>query len=139
MQLSKTIDLSNVLLSTAASIAVEVDTKECDGVFFVGIPATTAARTWSIALKVGATTTGFVTCASTHTLTSSAAANHVIVSDVYRPGKRYVGATLSCTAATPAYLLAFKYANRKVPITFSATANLPAAKCISAVSPSSAT
>lgn len=140
MQLSKYIDLCAVSLSTAATNAVEVDTAPgCDGVLFIGIPATTAASTWNLALKMGATTTGFVSCSSTYTHSSTGAVNHVLVSDVYMPAKRWVGGTLGTTTATPNWLLAFKYGCRKLPITFSATAGLTATKCMSVVSPSSAT
>lgn len=139
MQLSKYIDLCSVQLSTAATNALEIDTSNCDGVLFIGIPATTAASTWNMALKMGATTTGFVTSQSTYTHSTTGAVNHVLVSDVYKPAKRYVGATLATTAATPSWMLAFKYDVRSLPTTFSATAGLTATKCISAVSPSSAT
>jgi hypothetical protein len=141
MQLSRYINLVACGYSTGANSAVELATDNCEGVLFVGVPGTTAARTWSMALKSGATTTGFVNCASTHTHASSGAANHIITTDVYRPAKRYIGATLSSTTATPCWLLAFKYGTRKYTTTFSATANISAVSggIVRAVSPSSAT
>ena len=75
----------------------------------------------------GATTTGFVNCASTHTHASSAAANVVIVTDVHKPAKRWLGATLSSSTATPSYTLALKYGLRKPPTSFTSTAGLSAA------------
>lgn len=137
MQLSKYIDLTSVSLSTAATNVVEVDTANCDGVLFVGVGATTAVRLWDLALKSGATTTGFVTCSTVVSIASTAAANHALLIDVFKPAKRYLGATLSSSAATPCYLLAFKYDVRKLPTTFSATANLPGVKVMAAVSPTS--
>lgn len=139
MQLSRQINLAAAALSTGTQ-AVEVDTKDCEGVMFVAVPCSTAVRLWSLALKAGATTTGFVNSASTHTHASTAANNNVLVTDVYKPAKRYLGATLSSSTATPSFLLAFKYGVRKMSTTFSATANLPVATPVKrVVSPSSAT
>jgi hypothetical protein len=122
MQLSRYLDLAAVSWSTAASNAIEMATDNCEGVLFVGVPASSAARTWSLALKYGASTSAFVNCASTHTHTSTGAANHVIVTDVYKPAARWLGGTFSSTTATPCYLLAFKYGNRVNTATaFSAT------------------
>ena len=141
MQLSRYIDLVSCGFSTAANSVQELATDNCEGVLFVSVPGTTLARTWSIALKAGATTTGFVNCASTHTHTSTAAANQVLVTDVYKPAKRYIGATLASTTATPCWLLAFKYGQRKPTTTFSSTANISAASggIKRAVSPTSST
>lgn len=140
-QISRLMDCVGVGLSTAANSVQEVDTANCDGVLFIGVPASTAARTWSLALKSGATTTGFVNCASTHTVTSTAVRNDVIFKDVFRPAKRYLGATLSSTTATPCYLIAIKYSLRKPVSTFSSTANVPVAigGISRSISPSSAT
>lgn len=142
-QLSRYIDLAAASYTTGASIAIELATDNCEGVMFIGVGATTAARTWSLALKAGATTTGFVNSASTHTHTSSGAANQIIITDVYKPAKRYLGGTFSSTTATPAYLLAFKYGNRiNTPAAFSATGSYISAASGGikrVVSPSSAT
>lgn len=143
MQLSRYVDLKVCTLSTAASVAAEVDCQDCEGVMFISVPASSASRTWSLALKTGASTTGFVNCSSTFTHASSGAANHVLVTDVYKPPKRWVGATLSCTTATPMYLLALKYGQRKNTTgTFSCTGGFVSAVTggiLRAVSPSSAT
>lgn len=140
MQLSRYIDISSVGFTTAEA-ANEVDTTNCEGVLFIGVPGTTAARLWSMALKSGATTTGFVNCASTHTHASTAADNSVIVTDVYKPKKRYIGATLSSSTPTPSRLIAIKYGPRAMTGNFSAASGLPAATggIKRVVSPSSAT
>lgn len=141
MQLSRYIDLVSVGFSTAEA-SNEVDTANCEGVLFIGVPGTTAARLWSLALKSGATTTGFVNCASTHTHASTAANNDVIVTDVYKPKKRYIGATLSSSSATPSRLLAFKYGLRANVGNFTASGSgTPTASggIRRVVSPSSAT
>jgi len=144
MQLSRHIDITSVGLSTAEA-AVEVDTggtAPCEGVLFIGVIATTAARTPSLALKSGATTTGFVNCASTHTHASTAAGQFVIATDVYKPAKRYIGATLTTTSATPSYLLAIKYGLRVSSSAMTASGtNMPTATggIKRVVSPSSAT
>lgn len=142
MQLSRNIDLVQCVQSTSASIALEIDTADCEGVMFMGVPCTTAARIWSMALKAGATTAAFVNSASTFTHASSAAANVVLVTDVYKPAKRWIGATLSCSGANPGWMLAFKYGMRKpVATTFSATAGVSplTGGILRAISPSSAT
>lgn len=140
--LSRYFDISSVGFSTAEA-SNEVDMSNAEGCVFIGIVASTAARTPSLALKAGATTTGFVNCASTHTHTSTAAAGAiVIVTDVYRPAKRYLGATLTTTSATPSYLIAMKYGLRKGVGNFSASGtNMPTASggVKRVVSPSSAT
>lgn len=139
-QLSRYLDLVACQLSTAATNAVELATDNCEGVLFVGVPGTTAARIWSLALKAGATTTGFVNCASTHTFASTASRNDVLVVDVHKPAKRYLGGTISSSAATPVWLLAFKYGLRANVGALSSTAGLPVATNIRrVVSPSSAT
>lgn len=141
MQLSRFIDISTVGLSTAEA-AVEVDTANCEGVLFLGVIASTAARTPSMALKSGATTTGFVNCASTHTHASTAAGVFVIATDVYKPKKRYVGATLTTTSATPSYCIAIKYGLRAMQGNMTASGtNMPTATggIKRVVSPSSAT
>lgn len=139
MQLSKHLDLVSCGFSTAANSVVEVDTKDCDGVMFIGVPGSTDARTWSLALKSGASTTGFVNCGSGNTLTSTDVRNDVLITDVTNPRKRYLGATLSSTTATPCWLLAMKYSNKTGPTTFSATANVPVAAggYLAVVAPSS--
>ena len=140
MQLSRYIDISSVGFTTAEA-ANEVDTSNCEGVLFIGVPGTTAARLWSLALKAGATTTGFVNCASTHTHASTAADNSVLVTDVYKPKKRWIGATLTSSSATPSRLLAIKYGVHGMTGNFSAATGLPAATggIKRVVSPSSAT
>lgn len=142
-QLSRYIDLCAASFSTA-SAAVEVDCQGAEGVFFVAVPATTASNTISMAIKVGATTTGFVNCASTFTHASSAAGNYCVCTDVYKPGKRWVGATVtsSSTGALPYWTLAFKYGLREMPTTgFSSTAGISAVTggVIRAISPTSST
>ena len=121
MQLSRYVDLAAIAYSSSAPV-IELDTADCEGVLFVAIPGTTVARTASMALKAGATTTGFVNCSSTHTLTSSAATHDAMMVDVYKPAKRYLGCTYSATADMEARMLAFKYGVRKAPTTMSATA-----------------
>lgn len=140
MQLSKYIDLVSVGFTTGEA-ANEVDAANCEGVLFIGVPGTTAARLWSLALKSGATTTGFVNCASTHTHASTAADNSVLITDVYKPKKRFIGATLTSSSATPSRLLAFKYGLRAPVTSFSAASGVPTASggIKRVVSPSSAT
>jgi hypothetical protein len=121
MQLSKYIDLSVIAYSSSSPVC-EVDTAGYEGVLFIAVPGTTVARTGSMALKAGATTTGFVNCSSTHTLTSTAATRDVLIVDVYKPAKRYLGCTYSATADMEARMLAFGYGTRKAVTTFSATA-----------------
>ena len=126
-QISRMLDLTSVTYSTGASVASEVDASNCEGVLFVGVPASTASRTWSMALKYGASTAAFVSCASTHTFTSTGVRNDILVTDVYKPAARWIGATLSSSAATPAYVLAFKYGTRKMVGSFSSTSSVPIA------------
>ena len=71
MQLSKHLNLTSVGFSTGASSVVELDCANADGVLFVGVPASTASRTWSLALKHGDSTSSFANVSSTHTLTST--------------------------------------------------------------------
>ena len=143
MQLSRFADLQVCAFSTAASAVAEIDCAGADGVMFIGVPASSAARTWSMALKAGNSTAAFVNCASTHTHASSGAANHVIITDVVRPLKRWLGATFSSTTATPCYLLALKYSLREsAPTAFSATGGFVSAASGGikrVISPSSAT
>lgn len=144
MQLSRYMDLVACQLSTATTNEVEINTDNCEGVVWIGIPGTTAARTWSLAFAGGATTTGFVAVSSTHTHASSGAANQCIITDVYHPGKRYLRGELSSTTATPSWLLAFKYGLRKGELTstgFSSTAGISAVSggIKRLISPSSAT
>jgi len=142
MQLSRYIDLVSVGFSTAEA-AQEVDTQNCEGVLFIGVKQSTAARTMSMALKAGASTTSFVTCASTFTHASTSAGNDmVIITDVHKPAKRWIGATLTSSSAVPQLLMAFKYGTRKSVGNFTASGtNTPTASggIKRAVSPSSAT
>jgi len=121
MQLSKYIDMASIAYSSSGP-AIEIDTANCEGVLFIAIPGTTVARTAGMTLKAGATTTGFVNCSSTHTLTSTAATRDILVVDVYKPAKRWLGCTYAATADMEARMIAFKYGLRKSPTTFSATA-----------------
>lgn len=136
------LDCFSVGYSTATSNAVEVDTQGFEGVLFIGVNASSAGRILSMALKAGATTTGFVTCASTFTNASTASNNAPVITDVYKPAKRYLGATLTSSAQTPSYLFAFPYNSRTMIGNFTAsgtnlgTANGGVLRCIS---PSSAT
>ena len=141
-QLSRYIDLAVCGYSTASG-ACEVDCQGAEGVLFMAIPATTVNNTISMELKYGASTTGFVTCASTFTNTSTAAGHYVLVTDVYKPAARWMGATVtsSSTGALPYWTLAFKYGMREQPTTgFSSTdAGMPIAtggvlRCISPTS-----
>ena len=139
-QLSRHINLTSVGFSTAEG-AVDVDTSGCEGVLFIGVPGTTAVRLWSMALKSGATTTGLVACGSTFTHASTAADNSVLITDVYKPKKRWIQATLSSSTATPSRLLAFKYGTHKHVGDFEAASGVPVASggIHRVVSPSSAT
>lgn len=122
MQLSRYIDLASIAYSSSAPV-IEIDTQGCEGVMFVAVPGTTAARTGAISLKTAASTTAtFVATSSTHTLTSTAATRDVLVLDVYKPAKRWLQATYSATADMEARMLAFKYGLRETQTTFSATA-----------------
>lgn len=142
-QLSRRIDLVSASFSTA-SAAVEVDTQGCEGVLFVAVPATTVSNTISMAIKAGATTAAFVDCASTFTHASSAAGNYCVCTDVYKPAKRWIGATVtsSSTGALPYWTLAFKYGLREQATTgWSSTAGISAvtAGVLRAISPTSST
>lgn len=144
MQLSRYVDLAAAGFSTA-SAAVEVDCNDCDGVMFISVPATTVNQTASMAIKYGATSTGFVTCASTFTNASTAAGHYCLVTDVYKPAARWVGATVTSTStgALPYWTLALKYGLR-APLTggFSSTeASMPVATegVLRCISPTSAT
>lgn len=144
MQLSRFIDFHSIGFSTAEG-AVEVDmaSPPADGVMFIGVILSTAARIPSLALKMGASTTSFVNSASTHTHASTAAAScNVIVTDVYKPAKRWVGATLSTSTATPSVCMAIKYNLRQNSSNMTASGtNMPTASggIKRVVSPSSAT
>lgn len=141
MQLSRFIDIVSVGFSTAEA-AVEVDMAGGgEGVLFIGVPSSTAVRVWSLALKSGATTTGFVNCASTHTHTSTAAGNNCVVTDVYKPKQRFIGATFSSTTATPSRTIAIKYGLRNMSGNMTAASGLITATggVKRVVSPSSAT
>lgn len=139
MQFSKHFDLCSVGFTTGASSLVEVDCAEAGGVVFIGVPCSTAARTWSLALSAGASTTGMVSCSSTHTLSSTAAGVDVLCTEVIRPAKRWIGATLSSTTATPCFLLGLRYNCHTLPTTWSATANLATGLCKTVYSPTSST
>lgn len=143
MQLSRNIDLRLALFSTAGA-AAEIDASDCEGVMFVAVPASSAVNIPSMAIKLGATTTSFVDCASTFTHASSAQGPYCLVTDVYKPGKRWVGATVtsSSTGPFPYWTLAFKYGLRKSTTgAFSSTVGLSAVTggVIRAISPTSAT
>lgn len=121
MQLSRYFDMAAVAYSSS-SPAIEIDCSNCEGVVFIAIPGTTAARTGSIALSAGNTTATFVAVSSTHTMTSTAATRDVLVLDVYKPAKRWLQATYSATADMEARMIALKYGLREAPVTMSATA-----------------
>lgn len=141
-QLSRYIDCLSVGYSTATSNAVEVDTAGFEGVMFIGVNASSAGRILSMALKAGATTTGFVTCASTFTNASTASNNAPVITDVFKPAKRFLGATLTSSAQTPSYLFAFGYGVRSLTGNFTASGtNLGTANggVLRVVSPTSST
>ena len=122
MQLSKYIDLASIAYSSSSPV-IEIDTANCEGVLFIAVPGTTAARTGALSIKTAATTTAsFVAVSSTHTMTSTAAARDVLVLDVYKPAKRWLQVTYAATADMEARMLAFKYGLRTPPVAFSATA-----------------
>lgn len=121
MQLSRYIDLASIAYSSSSPV-IEIDTQGCEGVLFIAVPGTTAARTGNIALAGGNSTSTFVAVSTTHSMTSTGATRDVLVLDVYKPAKRYLQATYSATADMEARMLAFKYGLREVQTTFSATA-----------------
>lgn len=142
-QLSRYLDIVSVGFSTGEA-AVEIDnqTHNAEGFLFIGVVASTAARTPSLALKLGASTTSFVNCATTHTHASTAAGQFVVATDLYKPTKRWVGATLTTTSATPSWLIACAYGKKKMVGNFTASGtNMPTATggIKRVVSPSSAT
>lgn len=142
-QLSRMINCVSVGYSTAEA-AVEIDnaTHHAEGYLFIGVVASTASRIPSLALKMGASTTSFVNCASTHTHASTAAGQFVVMTDVYKPAKRWVGATLTTSSATPSWLIALAYGMRQNSSNFTASGtNMPTATggIKRVVSPSSAT
>ena len=112
MQLSRYIDLAHVSWSTTGPALIEIDTKDCDGVFFVGVPGTTAARTPTLDIYSGATSTGLVQCTTAISHASSAAGNYIVCTDVYKPKKRWLAGSLASTADAAHYLMAFKYGLR---------------------------
>ena len=143
-QLSRYFDIPVITFSTC-SAPCEVDCQGAEGVMFIAVPATTAANTASMEIKYAATTTGFVTCASTFTNTSTAAGHFVLVTDVYKPAARYLGATVtsSSTGEFPYFTIAIKYGLRESPTTgFSSTdASMPIASggVLRCISPTSST
>jgi len=144
MQLSRYIDVYACARSTA-SAACEVDTQGCEGVLFISVPATTAAQTASMALKAGATTTGYVNCATKFTNASTAAGGFALFTDVYKPAKRWIAATVTSTStgALPYWTIGIKYGLRS-PLTggFSSTEDaMPVASAgvLRCVSPTSST
>lgn len=140
--LARLLDCTTVGLSTAEA-AVEVDMANAEGVLFIGVIHSTAARKPTMTFELGASTTSYVAVSSTHTYTSTAAGtNIVLIADVFKPPKRYVKCTLTTTTATPSNCIALKYGLRKPSTGYSgAGTNLPTAnggfKTI--ISPSSAT
>jgi hypothetical protein len=144
MQLSRYIDLASVARSTASAVC-EVDTQGCEGVLFISVPATTVAQTGSLSLTAGNCTGAMVACASTFTNASTAAGGFVLVTDVYKPAKRWIGATCvsTSTGALPYWTMGFKYGLR-APLTggFSSTeAAMPVASAgvLRVISPTSST
>lgn len=143
-QLSRYIDLARAVCSTASG-ACEVDCEGAEGVLFVAVPATTAANTISMELKYGSSTGSFVTCASTFTNASTAAGSWVLVTDVYKPAARYMGATVtsSSTGSLPYWTLAFKYGLRESPTTGFSSTDTPvpidAGGVLRCISPTSST
>jgi len=120
MQLSRFFNCATVGFSTAEA-AAEIDMTGYEGCLVIGVVASTAARTPSIALKTGATTTGFVTCASTFTNTSTGAGAFVMMTDVNKVTRRYLGATLTTTSATPSWCIMLPYGPRKNTGNFTAS------------------
>jgi hypothetical protein len=113
MQLSRYIDLASVAWTSSGPSVAEVDCGDCEGVLFIGVPGTTVARIPTLTISVGATTAAYVACSTGQaTHETSASGNYIVVTDVYKPGKRYVMGSLASTAEAAHYLLAFKYGLR---------------------------
>ena len=122
MQLSKYIDLASIAYSSSSPV-IQIDTANCEGVLFIAVPGTTAARIGALSLKTAASTTAtFVAVSSTHTMTSTGSVRDVLVMDVYKPVKRWIEATYASSADSETRMLAFKYGLRVPPVAFSATA-----------------
>ena len=124
MQLSRYADLHSISFTTTAGV-LAVDTNDCEGVMFLAVPATTVARILSLTLSAGACTGALVTCATTFTHTSSAAGNIILATDVYKPAKRYIAATVASSASSANWILALKYGLRE-PLTGGFTAGTTA-------------
>jgi hypothetical protein len=112
MQLSRYIDLTHVSWTSSGPTVIEMDMEGAEGALFVGIPGTTVARTPTLDIYSGATSTGLVQCTTAISHASSAAGNYVVCTDVYKPKKRWLKASLASTAEQCHYLLGFKYGLR---------------------------
>jgi hypothetical protein len=113
MQLSRYIDLATVAWTSSGPTVAEVDTGDCEGVFFIGVPGTTVARIPTLTIALGETTGTYVNCstaAATHETTATG--NYIVCTDVYKPAHRFVKGSLASTAEAAHYLLAFKYGLR---------------------------
>ena len=112
MQLSRYIDLASVAWTSSGPTVAEVDCGDAEGVFFIGVPGTTVARIPTLDIYSGATSTGLVQCTTAISHASSAAGNFIVCTDVYKPKKRWLKASVASTAEQAHYLLGFKYGLR---------------------------
>ena len=106
MQLSRYADLYAISYTTTAG-TLAVDCEGAEGVLFLCVPASTAARTNTLAISGGETTATLVACASTYTHSSTADDNFILCTDVYKPVHRYVGATVASSASHANWIIIF--------------------------------
>lgn len=121
-QLAKKLDLYafNSAGSTGVtSLAVEIDTDNCEGVLFLGTAGTTSTAA-TLTISTAASTTASFVALSGGTAASTGAGAFVAV-DVHKPLKRWLKGTLSTTANARLSVQAFKYGNRKCPVTWTST------------------
>lgn len=124
MQLSRYMDLYAISYTTTAGV-LAVDCQNAEGAFFLCVPASTAARTNTLAISHGETTATLVACATTYTHSSTADDNFILATDVYKPVHRYVAATVASSASHANWIIGFKYGLR-APLTAGFTAGTTA-------------
>lgn len=112
MQLSRYIDLAHVSWTSSGPTVIEMDMTGAEGALFIGVPGTTVARIPTLDIYSGATSTGLVQCTTAISHESSASGNYIVITDVYKPKKRWLKASLASTAEAAHYLLGFKYGLR---------------------------
>ena len=99
--------------STATSVTGEVDMQNFEGVEFCGVAHSSADIAYTLATKIGASTTDTFVAISGGSHATSGNADFAVV-DVFRPTERWVQAVFSTTAAARTALMARQYGPRKL-------------------------